>query len=281
MQAISTPLWDAVTFDPLTRITWLGLEGDGLAYVDTKSSFMQLRWLQNLRANHLTIVADGMGWLSSVPDKAAVRINTWLNPGQELLRVPFEAGARASAVCGLTGTVSFVLTNGSVAVLNSASGAPVGAVRLTTAGGAAAAHALQSPCTDGEGNLFVAMPYDNKARAPNCPGTPSTAGCSHASHIAQVAKINLRAPGGPAVAALWDTRPCFYPTGMAIDIANDRLFVGCAVRPAHRQSSCSAALMLSRAHAGCCCAHAGGAGHVGWLSRGDRAHRARQRRRGV
>jgi hypothetical protein len=165
MQGTSTPLWDSLTFDPFFKLLWIGLDGDGLAFVDTKVSFMQLRWHQSLKANHVTIIPDGMGWVSSVADSAAVLINTWLSAGDEIKRVPLGVGARASAYDGATSTISFVLTNGSVAVLASPSGARRGMVDLRARGARASEHALQSPRSDGAGNLYVAMPYDNKARA--------------------------------------------------------------------------------------------------------------------
>ncbi len=68
----------------------------------------------------------------------------------------------------------------------------------------------------------------------------------------QVAKIDLRTR---TVAALWDTRPCLYPTGMDIDLDNHRLFLGCAVRrweaPWVGPARSRAALALTRRCARC------------------------------
>jgi hypothetical protein len=244
MQGTSTPLWDSLTFDPFFKLVWIGLDGDGLAFLDTKVSFMQLRWHQSLKANHVTIIPDGQGWVSSVADAAAVLINTWLSPGDELMRVPLGIGARASAYDSATSSAAFVLTNGSVTVLASPSGARRGTVDLRARGARASEHALQSPRCDGAGNVYVAMPYDNK-----------------------IAKINLRT-SPPTLVTTWNTRPCFYPTGMDIDVANGRLFVGCAVRSAHH--NLSRGVRISHVHAlapapasapGRGGAHAGGAGH--------------------
>jgi hypothetical protein len=178
-QAVSTPLWADMTFDALSKILWVALEGDGLAYVNTNHNFLQLVWLQGLRGNHLGIVPDGNGWLSSVADQAAIRVNTWLDPGRELKRVPLGAGARASAYDGATRTVAFTLTNGSVAVLDDASGRVLGGVVLRAANSRGVTHALQSPRTDNNGNLYVALPFDNKARP----------GALHARAIAQGSRI--------------------------------------------------------------------------------------------
>ena len=223
----STPSWDSITFDPFFKICWLALDGDGFAYVDMKHSFFyQLIWLPDLRGNHITMVSDGQAWVSSVPDQAAILINAWTSLGVEMKRVPLGAGARASAFDSGSNRMAFALTNGSVAVLDSPSGQLRGCVMLRPPTASFSDHALQSPRMGNGGFLYVAMPYDNKARAlAACPALQAGLTCT----AQQVAKVDMRSTP-PKLVSLWDTRPCVLPTGMDIDLRNNRIFVGCAVR---------------------------------------------------
>ncbi|HEY8005088.1 MAG TPA: hypothetical protein VIE16_12710 [Phenylobacterium sp.] len=189
----ASPGWDYVTVDPARAYLFLGRRKEGVTVFDAASGKVVGAIENSKMANIATLVPEADRGYTANEDGTTTVFQ--LSTLKTLDRIKLGEAADSAFYEPVTGQLAFTLGDTRELVFVAAkTGAIAGRLAMD-------AEELEGAAADGRGFLYI------NERDKNL-----------------VAKVDVRAR---KVVARWPTRGCTMPTGMAIDRATMRLFIGC------------------------------------------------------
>jgi hypothetical protein len=189
----ASPAWDYLTLDPARPYLFLGRRADGVLVYDTRRGAVVRRIKDSEGADIARLApAFDRGYTANEDGTTTV---FQLSTLETLARVKLGESADSALFESATGQMVFTLGDTRELVfLDARTARPTGRVKVDS-------EELEGMAADGDGRFFVNERDKNR-----------------------VAEVDARAR---QVLAEWPTPGCEEPTGMAIDAAAHRLFIGC------------------------------------------------------
>jgi hypothetical protein len=188
-----SPAWDYLSFDPTRDYLFIGRRAQGVTVYDTTARRVVGHIENSEGANVATLVPVADRGFTANEDGSTTVFQ--LSTLKTLSRVKLGAGADAAFYEPVTGQVVFTLGDSRELVFIDAHTArPIGRLQM-------GAEELEAAVSDGRGYLYVNERDKDR-----------------------VAKVDARTR---RVVAKWRTTGCHMPTGLAMDPASARLFLGC------------------------------------------------------
>jgi DNA-binding beta-propeller fold protein YncE len=187
------PDWDYVTLDPARGYLFIGRRGDGVTVYDVKSKKVVRNIDKSDDANAIALVPEfDRGYTVNGDGTSTV---FQLSSLKTLDRIKIGADADSAFYEPVSKQLAFTMGDSKkIAFVDAKTGKVVGELPMES-------KKLDGTVADGEGNLLMALRDRNS-----------------------VVKIDV---ANRKVTEEWKTAPCDEPTGIAYDVANKRIFVGC------------------------------------------------------
>jgi DNA-binding beta-propeller fold protein YncE len=192
----ANPSWDYLAFEPARSRLFIGRRGDGVTVYDVNGR-RAIRTIARSDGANATAIAEDVGRGYTANEDGSTTVFD-LSTLETLDRMKF--GEDADAAFYEPATKQIVFTQGDsrmVTFVDAAAGTVTGHLAMKS-------NKLDGAAADGEGNVFIAERDRNS-----------------------VVRIDARRRRATAE---WKIAGCQEPTGMALDRANGRIFVGCRGR---------------------------------------------------
>ena len=187
------PTWDYLTFDPARSYLFIGRRAGGVTVFDVRKRRI-VADIQNSAGANIAALVPTVGRGYTANDDGSTTVFD-LASLKTLARIKLGEGADAAFFEPATGQLAFTMGDTrQLTFIDAASAKVTGHVVLD-------AEEIEGVAADGRGFLYVAERDRNR-----------------------VAKVDARAH---ALVAEWPVAGCEMPTGMAVDAASRRVFVGC------------------------------------------------------
>jgi DNA-binding beta-propeller fold protein YncE len=206
-----SPAWDYLALDEDHLRLFIARRGDGAAVVDVRNNAFIKTIDRSEYANSIVLVAKlNRGFTINEDGSTTIFDLTTL---ESIARVKFGDSADSATFDPVSNQVVVAMGDKrSLAFIDPETGALKNTLPMST-------DKMEAPTPDGLGNLFTALRNEDA-----------------------IARIDTRTH---SVAALWKTSPCTQPSGLALDLANRRLFIGCR---GHGQHPLLAVINLNTGH---------------------------------
>ncbi|HEX7759146.1 MAG TPA: hypothetical protein VF459_06580 [Caulobacteraceae bacterium] len=188
-----SPSWDYLSFDAARSYLFLGRRADGVTVYDVRAHKVVATIADSKGANMATLVPEFDRGYTTNGDGSTTVFS--LSTLKTITRIKLGDSADAAFFDPATRQLAFTMGDShQLTFMDAATGAITGRLHME-------AEELEGVAPDGKGSLYVVE-----------------------RDIGKVAKIDAAAR---AVVAEWPLPKCDLPTGVALDRANGRLFLGC------------------------------------------------------
>jgi len=189
----ASPEWDYLALDQAHARLFIARRGDGAAVVDVRNNAFIRTIDRSEYANSIVLVAKLNRGYTINEDGSATSFD--LSTLESIDRVKFGDSADSATFDPVTNRIVVAMGDKqALAFIDPATGELKYTVPMST-------DKMEAPTPDGLGNLFTALRNEDA-----------------------IARIDARAH---SITALWETNPCTQPSGLALDLPDQRLFVGC------------------------------------------------------